>query len=191
MLKLLEDRAQILNVASGKPTILRGDVAGRKLSHTLFYCASRLQMGAVSDVLRAEGHVPRPFTAEEDRRTRSEVLDGFEAGLIPAIVAMRALDEGVDIPDTREAHLLASSGNPREFIQRRGRILRPAAGKSSARLVDYVAVPEGDGVIERQIVEREMLRVLDFAASSLDPDAARDAVWPILDSYDLIHLVGR
>lgn len=191
LLKMLDERSRILNQASGKPTHVRDQIVGRRLSHTLFYCASRLQMGAVSDVVRAEGHIPRPFTAEEDRRTRAEVLGGFEAGQIPAIVAMRALDEGVDIPDTREAHLLASSGNPREFIQRRGRILRPAPGKVSARLVDYVVVPEGTGVFERQIVEREMTRVLDFAASSLEPDLAREAVWPILNGYDLIHLMGR
>lgn len=191
LLKLLDERSRILNGAAGKPTHVRADIAGRRLSHALFYCVGRLQMGAVSDVLRSDGYVPRPFTAEEDRHTRTRLLEDFAVGLVPAIVAMRALDEGVDIPGTREAHLLASSGNPREFIQRRGRILRPAPAKSSARLVDYVAVPEAGGSYERELVEREMTRVLDFASSSLEPDKAREAVWPILDAYDLIHLVGR
>lgn len=191
LVKLMDERARILDTASGKPSEVRRQIEGRRLTHSLFYCASRLQMGAVSDVLRSEGHVPMPFTAEEDRRTRAVTLAEFEKGLIPAIVAMRALDEGVDVPDTREAHLLASSGNPREFIQRRGRILRLAPGKESASLIDYVVAPVVGGALERRIVEREMTRVLDFASTSLDPDAARDAVWPILSGFDLIHLVGR
>jgi superfamily II DNA or RNA helicase len=190
MRHLLNQRSVILNGAAGKAATVATLVMGRRLSHTLFYCSSRLQMGAVSDVLRDLGIVPRPFTAEEDRATRAEVLGSFEAGRVPAIVAMRALDEGVDIPDTREAHLLASSGNPREFVQRRGRILRLAVGKTSATLYDYVVVPHGQGHYERDIARREMERVLEFAQSSLNPDVARQRVWPILDAFDLIHLVG-
>jgi superfamily II DNA or RNA helicase len=189
--RLLEQRALLLNSAAGKYAALRRDIENRRLSRTLVYCASRLQLGAASDVIRDIGHIPVPFTAEEGRVERGRILRDFETGRSPAIVAMKALDEGVDIPDTREAHLLASSGNPREFIQRRGRILRLAPGKQEARLVDYVVIPAGRGVFEREIATREMERVLDFAASSIEPDRARSVVWPALDAFDLLHLVGR
>lgn len=188
---LLEERSRILNAASGKLAALAAKISGRNPRHTLFYCANRQQVGAVSEVLRSEGLVPQPFTAEEDRGRRAEIIADFKSGRTPAIVAIRALDEGVDIPDTREAHLLASSGNPREFVQRRGRILRLAPDKSEARLVDYVTVPAGVGPFERGLVEREMRRVIEFGATSMEPDLARDAIWPILQAYDLIHLLGR
>ena len=126
---LLNRRSDILNTARGKLDAVRRRVTEHPPDRTLLYCASREQMGAVSDLLRDRGIVPAPFTAEEDRTTRQNVLERFAAGAIPALVAMRALDEGVDVPATREAQLLASSGNPREFIQRRGRVLRPSPGR--------------------------------------------------------------
>ncbi|MEK6227469.1 MAG: DEAD/DEAH box helicase family protein [Chloroflexota bacterium] len=188
---LEEERVRVLNGAMGKLEKVREAIALDPPSRTLFYCASRRQLDAVSETLRAAGYLPRAFTAEEPSATRQELLSGFAAARIPALVAMKALDEGVDIPETREAYILASSGNPREFIQRRGRVLRLAPGKNRARIVDYVVVPKLRGEYERQLVEKELRRVLDFAASSMNPDAARAVIWPILDAYNLIHLVGE
>ena len=82
------------------------------------------------------------------------------------LVAMRCLDEGVDIPDARVAYLLASSSNPRQFIQRRGRILRPAPGKDMAEIIDYLAVPQAGTPlnfdVERNLLTRELERANEF-----------------------------
>jgi len=188
---LLARRSAVLNEASGKLDRVRGEVAARPPAHSLFYCASRLQLGAVSDILRDAGILPRPFTAEEDRRERSRLLADFASGGLVALVAMNALDEGVDVPSTREAHILASSGNPRQFVQRRGRVLRKHPGKTHARIVDYVVVPEGTTEYERDLVAREMRRVLDFTETAMNADQARQSVFGILDRYDLLHIVGE
>ncbi len=178
---LLNRRSDILNTARGKLDAVRRRVTEHPPDRTLLYCASREQMGAVSDLLRDRGIVPAPFTAEEDRTTRQNVLERFAAGAIPALVAMRALDEGVDVPATREAQLLASSGNPREFIQRRGRVLRPSPGKTHATIVDYVVVPEIDARLSQEIAAKEVRRVLEFAGSAMNADAARQRIWGLLD----------
>jgi len=187
---LLARRSAVLNEASGKMDKLSAEVAARPPDHSLFYCASRLQLGAVSDILREAGVAPRAFTAEEDRHERAGLLAAFDSGSLPALVAMNALDEGVDIPTTREAHILASSGNPRQFVQRRGRVLRTHPGKSHARIVDYVVVPEGAGEYDRDLIAREMRRVLDFTETAMNADQARQSVFSILDRYELLHIVG-
>jgi superfamily II DNA or RNA helicase len=183
--EILDRRSAVLNGALGKTAALREKIAQYGIDHALIYCASRLQMGAVSDILRDAGHLPRPFTAEEDRATRAELLSRFASGHVPALVAMRALDEGVDVPAIRQAHLLASSGNPTQFIQRRGRVLRPAPGKDLARLIDYVALPDSEGEFEHELARREMTRVLEFASTSIDPGTAHAAMAPILERLEL------
>ena len=70
------------------------------------------------------------YTAETYLEERDELREQFAAVALQALVAIRCLDEGVDIPETRRAFILASSSNPKQFIQRRGRILRVAKGKT-------------------------------------------------------------
>jgi superfamily II DNA or RNA helicase len=131
--------------------------------------------------LREAGYLPRPFTAEETRGERAQLLSEFALGRVPALVAMRALDEGVDVPEIRQAHLMASSGNPTQFIQRRGRVLRRSEGKSSASLIDYVTVTGGGSDFERRLSRQELARVLDFASTSIDPAAAIDSLQDAID----------
>ena len=81
------------------------------------------------------------FTAEESTEERGRLLEDFAGGRLQGLVAMRCLDEGVDVPSTQVAYILASTSNPREFIQRRGRILRRSPGKEHAVIHDLVALP--------------------------------------------------
>ena len=69
------------------------------------------------------------FTSREANKTKKDILENFRVGSIDAMVAIRCLDE-IDIPACRTAFLLASTRNPRQFIQRRGRILRRATEKN-------------------------------------------------------------
>jgi len=98
-------------------------------------------------------------------------------------VAIRCLDEGVDVPATRTAYMLASSSNPRQFVQRRGRILRQHPGKHHAVIHDFVVAPpveirngatvdEALFTTERNLVRRELERVNLFAEAARNhPDA--------------------
>ena len=95
------------------------------------------------------------------------------------VVSIRCLDEGVDIPSVTHALILASSKNPREYIQRRGRVLRLAEGKSVAHIHDVLVVPaavEGnEGEDPRlNIIGGEMTRALEFGKSALNPAAVTD-----------------
>ena len=84
----------------------------------------------------------------------------------------RCLDEGVDIPATSHALILASSRNPREFIQRRGRVLRTAPGKSIAHIHDAIVLPSGiDGEIPiGSMVKGELARAIEFGQYAENPD---------------------
>jgi hypothetical protein len=91
------------------------------------------------------------------------------------LVSVRCLDEGVDLPAVSHALILASSRNPREFIQRRGRILRRYPGKSLAFLHDAVVVPAPDAdrpaVGGDRLLAGELRRVLEFARGAANPQA--------------------
>ena len=107
-------------------------------------------------------------------------------------MAIRCLDEGVDIPAIRTAVILASSSNPRQFIQRRGRILRKAAGKTQAELFDMIVVPPDLGreywAIERRVLKGELTRFVEFADLALNAGEARQALYPLQEKYDLLDL---
>ncbi|MBC7996337.1 MAG: hypothetical protein IAF58_00230 [Leptolyngbya sp.] len=109
----------------------------RQSAHTLFYCGdgsvedelsdeSQRQLEAVAQILGKEmDYGVATYTAETTLEEREDLRRQFELGALPGLVAIRCLDEGVDIPAIQTAVILASSGNPRQFVQRRGRILRP------------------------------------------------------------------
>lgn len=168
------------------------------VSHTLVYCGD----GSIDDELagRTKRHVDatvetlrldrdiraRRFTARESQSERQELLTRFATGDLEALVAIRCLDEGVDVPSTRTAYILASSSNPRQFVQRRGRILRPDENKPYAVIHDFVVAPpkrvfiDEDGEefsSERSLIRKELERVNLFAEAALNhPDANVDGI---------------
>ncbi len=105
---------------------------------------------------------------------------------------MRCLDEGVDIPDARIAYLMASSSNPRQFMQRRGRILRRAKGKDMAEILDYLAVPKvGTPInfeVERSLLIRELERANEFGKLAENYEATLETLRPLKETYQLMHL---
>ncbi|MDZ7776530.1 MAG: DEAD/DEAH box helicase family protein [Bacteroidales bacterium] len=113
----------------------------------------------------------RQFTSmTKDRKT---VIDDFEKGRIHVLSSMKCLDEGVDIPKAKLAIFCSSTGNPRQFIQRRGRILRRFKGKTMAVIHDLVVIPMLDRNekyfnMERNLVKNELKRVVDFSSLALN-----------------------
>jgi superfamily II DNA or RNA helicase len=188
--RLLRERSAVLNSARGKLAVLQTVLGDDMPRHTLIYCANRRQLAAVMDLLWDRGIASRQFTGEEDPQTRSELLRDFTDGRAPVLVAIRCLDEGVDIPEARIAHLLASSGNPLQFVQRRGRLLRRAEGKTKSLIHDLVVVPDDRTPDVGGTLERELRRVVDFADVALNRTEAVDAVWQTLKERGLLHLLG-
>jgi ERCC4-related helicase len=101
----------------------------------------------------------------------------------------------VDVPSTHTAFILASSSNPREFIQRRGRILRKSPGKEFSIIYDLIAVPPTAWATsqhsptfqaERSIIRRELQRFKEFANPALNKHQALDVIWDIASRYSLL-----
>lgn len=193
---LLMRRAELLNKATNKIVELSKLIdASDQIEHTLFYCAP----GQIDDIQRMlgwdHGLLVQRFTAEEDTRERKQRLADFASGEIQALVAMKCLDEGVDVPSTRTAYIMASSSNPREFIQRRGRVLRKSPGKEFSVIHDMIPVPptawttSQDSAtfnIERGIIRKELERFKEFASPALNKHKAMDVIWEIASRYNLM-----
>lgn len=193
---LLIRRAELLNKAANKIAELSKLIdASDYVEHTLFYCAP----GQIDDVQRLlgwdHGLLVQRFTAEEDTRERQQRLADFASGEIQGLVAMKCLDEGVDVPSTKTAYIMASSSNPREFIQRRGRVLRKSPGKEFSVIHDMIAVPPTAWTstqdsatfnIERGIIRKELERFKEFASPALNKHKALDVIWEIASRYNLM-----
>jgi superfamily II DNA or RNA helicase len=124
---------------------------------------------------------------------RNDVLDQFKQGKIQVIASMKCLDEGVDIPRAEHAIFCSSTGNPRQFIQRRGRILRKHPDKHKATIHDLVVIPDFSMLskssetykLERSLVKKEIERVMYFASLSQNPFETEDLFKEVCEHYDL------
>lgn len=130
----------------------------------------------------------RKFTSESSER--DEILADFEKGNVEVLTSMKCLDEGVDVPRSELAIFCASTGNPRQFIQRRGRVLRTHPDKKIAILHDLVVAPkvaQGDNTyqMERSMLKAELMRVNNFATLSLNPFTAQQELNDIMEYYNL------
>ncbi len=123
-------------------------------------------------------------------KERGSVLEDFATGKLEVLTSMKCLDEGVDVPRSELAVFCASTGNPRQFIQRRGRILRNHPDKHRAEIHDLVVAPvinAGDEcfAMEQSLLRGELRRVRDFAAMSENADCAYRELEEILSYYGL------
>lgn len=130
----------------------------------------------------------RKFTSESTER--DSMLEDFASGDLEVLTSMKCLDEGVDVPRSELAIFCASTGNPRQFIQRRGRILRKHPDKKFAIIHDLVAVPEimeGDDNyrMERSLLAGEIRRVRNFALLSMNAHDAINELDSVLDYYNI------
>lgn len=179
-------RARIVSAAKEKLVKLKELMQGCKdESHLLIYCGdSRLleneefttkQIDRVCNMLIQElGITCARFTYTENSAERAMIKSEFEKGdYFKALVAIKCLDEGVNIPCIKKAFILSSSTNPKEYIQRRGRVLRKAKGKEYAYIYDFITLPrrlevvEGLREEEKQeditLIEKELVRIREFA----------------------------
>jgi len=162
--RLAIERSRIIKSASEKIAILDRIIQDHSLNMGMVYCADINQADTVCHRLSQQGIVVSRFTSREDKQ-RSQILNDFSQGRLDALVAVKCLDEGVNIPAAREAIILASDTSERQFIQRRGRILRKELGKRKATLVDVLVVPP----IEEErvkLIASEVKRIKHFAKTA-------------------------
>ncbi|WP_341228450.1 DEAD/DEAH box helicase family protein [uncultured Arcticibacterium sp.] len=138
------------------------------------------------------------FTGETNNR--DQILKLFSSGKLDALLAMKCLDEGVDIPQTKYAIFCSSTGNPRQYIQRRGRVLRNFKGKENAVIYDLIVKPKIEHTstdnqlhkIEKNILLSELRRLVNFAVLSENKDESLRSIEDIsyelgIDIYDLAN----
>jgi superfamily II DNA or RNA helicase len=176
-------RARIVKHASAK-IALAGQVLGAEFEEGqrwLVYCEDSGQLTAVTAALRALRLTVLPYHSAMDG-DRAETLRWLSrrGGVVTAI---RCLDEGVDIPAVTHALILASSRNPREFVQRRGRVLRKAPGKALAFVHDAIVLPplappidndDGNESGLDSMTTGELIRAIEFAQYADNPASAAD-----------------
>lgn len=206
--KLLLQRARLQASAKNKTVRLFEIIREKYLkeSHLLIYCGDgRVETPDEENIRQIEyvvktlgndlGLKAHPFTSEEKIETRNSIRARFASGDLQALVAIRCLDEGVDIPATKTAFILASSTNPRQFIQRRGRVLRlsPETGKDFAIIYDFIVIlPQhlsyGDFKTERQLLKKELARVNEFANLARNKHEANAELRDLKKNYNLLDM---
>ena len=184
--RLLFRRANILKQCQDKVRVLKETVRAVPLKRCLIYCADLEQVNSVCAVLQQEQIRYLPYTSQESPASRETALRLLGEQRISAVVAIRCLDEGVDVPEVSQAILLASSTSEREFIQRRGRILRRAPGKERASLVDVlVTPPRRVGANMPRLILKELRRAVHLAKSAENRHISENELFTHLKSFGI------
>jgi superfamily II DNA or RNA helicase len=189
--KLLRLRSAVLGTCLDKQAIFFEDFKKNShLKNQLVYCSQgsspiHEQMGRhieyVKELISVTGVRSETYEATTDRASRIRILSEFTAQELDVILSMKCLDEAVDIPSAKISYFLASGTNPREFIQRRGRVLRKDVGKTKAEIWDYIALPADIGnpeflEFERQILSRELARAFELAEAADNSEEAKQVL---------------
>jgi superfamily II DNA or RNA helicase len=161
------------------------------LKDTLIFVSPE-QIDNVIELLNKKGIVAKKFTQEEGtvplskfngRTERQYIIDKFKENKYDVLVAIKCLDEGIDIPSAKNAILMASSTNPREYIQRIGRVIRQSEDKKEAIIYDIIIKPNYENLnknfieFEKSIFEKEMARVLEIAENASNNAEAYEIVY--------------
>lgn len=212
---LLIKRARLVAGAEEKISVLREQIEPFKDDNQiLIYCGATTmrdadyhegipsteevrQIGVVVKMLALElGMRVSKFTSEENADERELLKKNFAEGKhLQALVAIRCLDEGVNIPSIRTAFILASSTNPKEYVQRRGRVLRKSPDKTHAVIFDFITLPipldevadfDSDIVSSlKSLAKRELARLKTFAADAENPFESDSLAIEIQDAYGI------
>ena len=185
---LCNQRQKIINNAEAKYEEFRRLLREHEgIDKLIVYCSDR-QIDRVQEILSEENVSPQHrFTHKESSNKkkneafsqRESILYNFEKGNYKALVAIKCLDEGVDVPVAENAIILSSTSNPREHVQRRGRILRNAPGKEYATIYDFLVFPKEKTESGTKIMKKEIDRYKEFAELAIN---SLDCL-AILDKY--------
>jgi DNA phosphorothioation system restriction enzyme len=202
---LLIKRAKIIAGAKNKLPSLEKLLVDENLIRTqdnLFYCAATKDeenetkmVDQVYKMLSRKGMIIDKFTSfDADSKTkRKNLINNLADNTIDGLVAIKCLDEGVDIPSVKRAFILSSSTNPKEFIQRRGRVLRKFKGKDFAEIYDFMVIPSGSSSKEevkfqKKYLENELKRYREFAKLALNYPACEKPLIDLAAKYNLLHI---
>lgn len=178
--------------------------------HLLVYCGAttiiddsnqlieeKRQIDKITEMMSEEYRMRvSQFTSREDNEERDILRKEFGEGkTLQALIAIKCLDEGLNIPQIKTAFILASTTNPKEYIQRRGRVLRKYKGKQFATIYDFVTLPRkveniwnltSDELVgEKTLAKNELNRVIEFKRLALNPMDSDKIIGDIREAYQL------
>jgi len=212
---LLIKRARLVAAANDKVFQLKKEIEPFKEdNHMLIYCGAttmhdvdyidgvanddeRRQIDLVATMIGNDLNMKvSKFTSEEDAQEREKLKREFSKGeQLQALIAIRCLDEGVNIPSIEKAFILASSTNPKEYIQRRGRVLRKSRGKKYAYIYDFIMVPVDVNEVSNydeqyihflsSLVKKEIKRMLDFSRLAKNERDSDEIIYELCDAYHI------
>lgn len=168
---LLNKRSKLLKDAKSKFNAFNQLVSNLKneIEYSIVYTDEN-QIEKICSILKNNDITFGVFLGKTPDKEREELISKLFSGIIKTIVAIRCFNEGVDIPPLKMGFFLSNSGNPKEFIQRRGRLLRTYEGKGMVDMYDFIALPNSDVFdlsvsekkINNQIIKKELSRVKEF-----------------------------
>ncbi|OBU13847.1 restriction endonuclease subunit R [Photobacterium aquimaris] len=173
-------RSRLLATCEGKlPALLAYFKKNNQLSlaHSLIYVGEgkassddQTYITKVTNSLHEFGCRVAKFTSQETSNERKRIMESFRNKTIESLVAMKVLDEGIDVPVCKSAFILASTRNPRQYVQRRGRVLRKSEGKSEALIVDFIVLPMPGSwsSFSNNLRKAELDRINDFKLTALN-----------------------
>ncbi|PHJ13831.1 restriction endonuclease subunit R [Fervidobacterium sp. SC_NGM5_G05] len=181
---LLIRRSKIIKSARNKLKVLEKiiqDIESKhgEVSNTIIFTDDKL-INQTLEILKSKKIYAVKFTQELSNKERIEILKDFGEGYIQALVAMKILDEGVDVPESKIAVIMSSSTNPREFIQRIGRVLRISDNKGYSYVYDIITKPAyvEDSILnlESNLFRAERERVKIIAKCALNYKEVMDEI---------------
>lgn len=195
---LLFQRSKIIKNAKNKILHLEKIIKSlieqnESLKWLLVYCTEK-QIDSIFPILKKHGLISHKFTMKEGTKPstkfqglseRSYILDKFKEGDYHALVAMKCLDEGVDIPPARITILTASSGSEREYIQRIGRVIRRYPEKKFAVIFDLIVIPPVDKLpkelrnLEQRITKSEFERFEKIVSNAINSSEALSELYEL------------
>lgn len=194
LVKSLRNRLRVISMAKEKQDRIDEIVNQiRERDHFVVYCGDGKlfdtntgeelrHIQSIKRVLSTHGFKSSQFTAKENVADRMELVDAFNKGEISALAAIRCLDEGINIPSIKSALILSSNDDYREFVQRRGRILRTYGDKRFAKIYDVIVLPSCDLQGWAKI---EFRRFYEYAKLALNWSKLESELESYLTRYDL------
>jgi len=192
--RLARDRAKILKKAENKPHRFGRFLETHHPTPAIIFCEDNQQVDQIKDQLNQKKGEDSyaVFVSDMDDDKKASAFYQFNNGMVDYLLAINCLDEGVDVPDCPTAIIIASSSNERQFIQRRGRVLRKSEDKSKASVYDMITLPglvaeQGDNTA-REFVKKELHRSRVLMDSADNQEEIRQELREQLEPYGLGHL---
>lgn len=192
-----KSRLRVISMADEKITGISSYIKSvNKKDHFIVYCSDGKiyddygeelkHLKYVLQVMNSMGFKPSKFTADENMSERMSLIKNFNKGYISSLVAIRCLDEGINIPSIESALILSSNDNYREFVQRRGRILRQYGTKKIAHIYDVIVLPSVDCP---NMAEIELRRYYEYAKLSIEDNRNQlmNKLDQLLNEYGLTY----